>query len=99
MRRILWLAPLFAASLAAAPLLARFCEVRCAARVSHCHEEAPKGSGGCPEKSHRTEAPSLAAAKIASAGSGDVTLLIATAVSSTAPDTARQGPGPTLPVT
>lgn len=94
MRRVLWLAPVFAATLAAVPLLARVCEVRCAARVSHCqgHEEAPKAPGGCPETSHRTEAPSLAAGKIASVGSGAVAVPIATPVSSMAPDNSRRRP-------
>lgn len=87
MRRLLWLAPVLAVALAAVPVLARVCEVRCAARVTHCHEEAPKAPGSCPEKSHRTEAPSLAAAKIAPVASGDVSALVAAAAGPFVPQT------------
>ncbi|HEV2064676.1 MAG TPA: hypothetical protein VGS00_09035 [Thermoanaerobaculia bacterium] len=64
MRRSTWLAPLLAIGLAAAPLCARLCEIRCDARAEHCHEATPQAPKGCPEKTHGADAPSLAAAKL-----------------------------------
>ncbi|MGH9363765.1 MAG: hypothetical protein ACRD1B_00670 [Thermoanaerobaculia bacterium] len=63
MRRSTWLATLLAVGLAAVPLCARLCEIRCDARSEHCHETAPQAPKGCPEKTHGADAPSLAAAK------------------------------------
>lgn len=65
MRRPTWFAPLFAIVLAATPLCARLCEIRCDARSEHCHEATPQAPKGCPEKTHGADAPSLAAAKLA----------------------------------
>jgi len=85
-----WLAPFFAAALAAAPVVARLCEVRCAARASHCHEEAPKApGGGCPEKSHRTESFSLAGTKVASAAQDELAAPIVPASSFIVPAASR----------
>lgn len=60
----MWFATLLAAGLAAAPLLARLCEIRCGTRAEHCHEATPQAPKGCPEKTHGAEAPSLAATKL-----------------------------------
>ena len=65
MRRPIWLAPLLAVGLAAAPLCARLCEVHCDVRAEHCHEAAPQAPKGCPDKTHGADTPSLAAGKIA----------------------------------
>lgn len=70
MRRSIWLAPLLAAGLAAAPLCARLCEVHCDVRAEHCHETTPQAPRGCPEKTHGADAPSLAAGKIGTAAAG-----------------------------
>lgn len=63
MRRHARIALVVALFLGASPLAARFCEIVCAARADHCHESKGSSPTGCPEKSHRNEAPSLAAAK------------------------------------
>ena len=76
MWRKTWLAPAFALALAAVPVLARLCEIHCEARASHCHEAAPAQGGGCPERAHRSETPSVAAGKIVAAVSDAAALAV-----------------------
>jgi hypothetical protein len=70
MHRHARLALVVALCLGASPLAARLCEVACAARTEHCHEAKGSSPTGCPEKNHRTEAPSLAAGKSLSVAAG-----------------------------